>query len=215
MEDKNKIKIMIVDDHEFFRKGVMITLKHLKYAEIIGEAGDGLEFLKFIEIKKPDIVLLDIKMPIMNGIEAAKIALERYPDLKIIALTMHEEREYIEKMIKIGVKGFMLKTVTKNELDRALRLVNEGKTYYSQELLTFFTASADRKQSLKENKGILTKREIEILEYLAKGMTNKEIGLKLFISVRTVANHRANMIDKTGTKNTAELLSYAMNNGII
>lgn len=212
---QEKIKVIIVDDHEFFRKGVALTISKLKYAEVVGEASNGKEFLDMLKTTKADIVLIDIRMPVMNGIDATIEALSLYPDLKIVALSMFGEEEYIENMLEAGVKGFLLKNITKNDLDRALKLVISGKNFYSEELMTYFTKKIIKKQEIKENTEKLTKRELEVLQLLVKGYTNQEIAEKLFISHRTVCNHRANILSKTGTKNTANLLTYAIKNNLV
>lgn len=209
-----KIRIILVDDHEFFRKGVNISLKGQEEIIIIDEASNGLELLKKMESAKPDILLLDIKMPEMDGIEATKRVKSLYPDVRIIALSMLDEEKYLEKMIQIGVQGYLLKNSNAKTLISAIKQVAEGKQYFSSEFIPYFTKKYMPQGEL-ENTEKLTKREIEILKLIAEGLTNNEIAIKLFISLKTVKNHRTNIISKTGSKNTASLLMYAIKNNII
>ncbi|MBU0766044.1 MAG: response regulator transcription factor [Bacteroidetes bacterium] len=212
---EKKIPIIIVDDHEIFRNGLAMVINRLKYTEIVGEASNGQEFLELIESTVCDIVFMDIEMPVMNGIEATSRAKEKYPDLKIIALSMFGEEEYLQNMLDAGVSGFLLKNINKTDIDRAIRMISEGKNYFSEELLSFFTKRyiSDRKSDHIETK--LTIRELEVLQLIAKGLTDQEIADKLFISQRTVNGHRANLISKTGSKNTVNLLIYAIKNKLV
>lgn len=211
----DKIKILLVDDHEIFRNGLIMVLSKLKNIEVVGEASNGLEFLKILEEHKDtEIVLIDIKMPIMNGIEATKEALSKYPNLKVIALTMFGDDEYIDNMLEAGAKGFLLKNVNKEGLSRAIKAVSENHNYFSEELLSFFT----KKKKLNEKAPqqiALTKREIEVLQLIAKGLSNQEIAEKLFISTRTVDGHKTNLIAKTESKNVVGLLSYALKHKLV
>lgn len=214
MYSDKKVKIIVVDDHEFFRKGVILTISKFKYAEVTAEAVNGIDFLEKMNKTKADIALMDIKMPGMNGIEATKKALQKYPDLKIVALSMFGEEEYLESMIEAGVSGFLLKNVNREGLDYALRSIAEGKNYYSEELMPFFTKKYINKFN-EDNQAKLTRRELEVLELVSQGYNNREIAEKLFISIRTVTNHRANLNMKTGSKNTVTLLSYAIKNNLV
>lgn len=214
----DKIKILIVDDHEIFRNGLKMVINKLKFAKVVAEASDGREFLSILPESNPDIVLMDIEMPVMNGIEATRAAIEQYPDLKIIALTMFNEEEYVESMLDAGVKGFLLKNITKDILDRALQTVMKGNNYYSEELWAFFTQRMkhdDKHQAPVEEDLKLTRREQEILLLLFEGLSNKEIGDRLFISERTVVGHKSNLMSKTGCKSTVHLLAYAIKNKLI
>ncbi|MDO8896419.1 MAG: response regulator transcription factor, partial [Bacteroidales bacterium] len=128
------IRVIIVDDHEIFRSGLKMVINKLGYAKVVAEAADGAEFLRLLEQEETDLVLMDIEMPVMNGVEATRKAIEKYPGIKIIALTMFKEDAYIQSMIEAGVKGFLIKNIRKEVLDRALQAVYNGKTYYSEEL---------------------------------------------------------------------------------
>ena len=209
-----KLKILIVDDHEFFRNGLKMVINRLKYAQVVGEASNGKDFLKMIPEKEPDIVLMDIQMPQMNGIEATEKALEEYPDLKIVALTMFEDKEYLQSMINAGAKGFLLKNITREVLDQALQAISSGNNYYSPELLEFFTRKVSKEKN-DEGEIRFTRREKEILQLICDGMSNKEIADKLFISERTVVGHKSNLLSKTNCKSTISLLSYAIKNKLV
>ena len=213
MEDK--IKIMIVDDHEIFRGGLKLLINRLKYGKVIAEAVNGKEFLDLIELNMPDIVLMDIEMPVMNGIEATKKALERFPELKIIALTMFNNEEYVESMLDAGVKGFLLKSINKESLDKALQSVMLGKNYYSEELFQYFTKKIAHTDKTETPEIKLTQREIEIVQLSLEGLSNKEIADKLFISERTVVGHKSNLLSKTGCKSTIHLLAYVIKNKLV
>jgi DNA-binding NarL/FixJ family response regulator len=211
----NSIKVIIVDDHEIFRNGLKMVLGRLKHIDIVGEAGNGQEFLDLIRTVHTDIVLMDIEMPVMNGIDATTQAVKEHPDLKIIALTMFQEDDYIQSMMDAGVKGFLIKNVSKDTLDKAILTVYRGGTYYSEELFNFFTRKLSEPPKPESTEIDLTGREKEILQLLAEGLSNKEIGDKLFISERTVVGHKSNLLAKTGTKSAISLLAFAIKNGLV
>lgn len=212
---EEKLKIFIVDDHEFFRNGLKMVVNRLKYAKVIGEAADGKEFLELLAKEEPDIVLIDIQMPHMNGIEATRLALEEFPDLKVVALTMFDDEEYVQSMIDAGAKGFLLKNITKDVLDQALQAIQSGKNYYSPELFDFFTKKVVSEPRPEDEEVQLTRREKEILQLICDGLSNKEIADKLFISERTVVGHKSNLLAKTNCKSSVGLLSYAIRNKLV
>lgn len=205
----DRLKIIVVDDHEFFRKGLVFALNKLKYVDVVAEATNGQEFLSILDNQPVDIVLMDISMPTLNGKEASRLALSKFPDLKIIVLSSLQDEASLEEMIEIGVKGFLLKNIDKDMLDHALQVVANNNPFFSDEFMPYFT-----KQYLTaknpSNSIHLTKREMEILQLIASGYTNMEIADKLFISLRTVTNHRASLYQRTGTNNTASLLALAI-----
>ncbi len=213
--EKPFINVMIVDDHEIFRNGLKMAVGRLKYAHVSAEADNGLDFITQIEKKRPDIVLMDIEMPVMNGIDATGKAMTMYPDLKIIALTMYKDDAYIQSMLEAGARGFLIKNITKDILDRAIQAVYHGKTYYSEELWDYFTKKVTAQEEDEEKNLNLTPRENEILQLLAEGLTNKEIANKLFLSERTVVGHKTNLLSKTNCKNTVSLLAFAIKSGLI
>ncbi|HIS34750.1 MAG TPA: response regulator transcription factor [Candidatus Avirikenella pullistercoris] len=210
-------KIILVDDHTLFRNGLKLLINNTPNFRVIAEASNGKEFIDLLsKEEKPDVVLLDIAMPEMDGIEAAAIALEKYPDLPIITLSMYGEEDYYFKMVSLGVKGFLLKNSDIHEVCSALESVVEGGTYFSQELL-FNLVSNLRSSSLAgtEDNSMLSERELEILLLICKGFSNQEIADELFISKRTVDKHRANILSKTNCKNTANLVVYAIKNRLV
>ena len=210
-------KIILVDDHTLFRNGLKLLITNTPNFRVIAEASNGKEFIDLLsKEEKPDVVLLDIAMPEMDGIEAAAIALEKYPDLPIITLSMYGEEDYYFKMVSLGVKGFLLKNSDIHEVCSALESVVEGGTYFSQELL-FNLVSNLRSSSLAgtEDNSMLSERELEILLLICKGFSNQEIADELFISKRTVDKHRANILSKTNCKNTANLVVYAIKNRLV
>ncbi|MBS4013403.1 MAG: response regulator transcription factor [Bacteroidetes bacterium] len=211
----NKIKVFIVDDHEIFRNGLKMVLGKLKYVELAGEAENGKEFIDNLCETLPDIVLMDIEMPILNGIEASKAALKLHPKLKIIALTMFGDDEYIQSMMDVGAKGFLMKNINKETLDKAILTVNNGGNYYSEELFEFFTKQFSKEKESPESELDLTRREKEILQLLCEGLSNKEIADALFISERTVLGHKTNLLTKTNTKNSLSLMAFAIKKKLV
>lgn len=208
-------KIILVDDHKLFRNGLKLLIDSSGIAEVVAEASDGIEFLEIIKNYQEAIVFMDIQMPGMNGIEATKEVLEKHPEIKIIALTMFGEDEYYYQMIEAGVKGFLLKSTDIDEVLEAIITVAKGENCFSKELLYNIVRNLSQTKKTEYNDPNLSEREIEILELICKGLSNQEIGEKLFISKRTVDKHRSNILDKTGANNTASLVMYSIKNGII
>jgi DNA-binding NarL/FixJ family response regulator len=210
-----KRKVIIVDDHTLFRNGLRILLNTLEDYQVVAEAANGKQFLDLLEIDMPDLVLLDINMPVMDGIEAATIAQKLYPGLKIITLSMYGEEDYYYKMVNAGVKGFVLKNSDIVEVKTALDVVYEGGSFFSSELLQNLVNSLKSSSKSKEFHAELSEREMEILILICQGLSNQEIGDKLFISKRTVDKHRANILEKSESKNTAQLVVYAIKNKLV
>ena len=211
-----KPNIIIVDDHLIFRQGLKSIISIENIANVIGEASNGLELLKLLSELKPDLVLMDIDMPHMNGLDATEKAMELMPELKIIAFSMFSDEEYYYKMIDRGVKGFILKTSGIKELENAIQNVMSGDSYFSNELLrkiiNNFGHSTNNKPVLQDN---LTEREIEILQQICLGLSTDEIAEKLFISPKTVKSHKSNLLEKTVCKNTPALILFAIKNKIV
>jgi DNA-binding NarL/FixJ family response regulator len=205
-----KHKVIIVDDHQLFRNGLKFILNEISNVKVVGEASNGQEFLDLLEYEIPDLVLMDINMPVMNGVTAAKIALEKYPELNILVLSMYGETEYYNTMIDIGVKGFILKDVDNKELEDSINKVISGGTYFSQELLL----NLIKNKTFDENI-TLTKREKEVLELICKGYSNQQISDQLFISQRTVERHRSSLLLKTDSKNSISLVVFAIKHKLI
>jgi DNA-binding NarL/FixJ family response regulator len=208
--------IIIVDDHLIFRQGLKSILTLEKIANVIGEASNGIELLQLLSQLKPDLVLMDIDMPHMNGMDATEKAMELMPDLKIIAFSMFSDEEYYYKMIDRGVKGFILKTSGINELENAIQNVMLGESYFSNELLrkiiNNFGRPTNNKASVADS---LTDRETEVLQEICLGLTTEEIADKLFISPKTVKSHKSNLLEKTECKNTPSLILFAIKNKIV
>jgi DNA-binding NarL/FixJ family response regulator len=211
-------QIYIVDDHPIFLKGLSLLLNEVKEFKVIGEANNGLEFLLDLEHHSPDVVLIDIRMPEMNGIEATRYALEKFPGLNIIALTMFGEQRYYNLMAEAGARGFLQKDVTKAELVEAIKRVSEGETYFSQRVMNELAGNSDAlagEDFLARMDEKLTDREFEVLRYLVNGLSAPEIADKMFISPRTVEGHRASLISKTGTKNVVDLVIFAIKHKLV
>lgn len=209
-----KIRIIITDDHQLFRNGLKILLNAFPEFEVTGEASNGEEFLKLIRETCADIALMDINMPEMDGIEATRKALKICPGLSIIALSMYGEEEYYYKMVDAGAKGFVLKDSDISEVKEAILTVNKGGSFFSQELLYHVIQKIKHRENESKSAN-LSKREKEILLKICEGLSNQEIAENLFISKRTVDKHRANLLGKTSSKNTASLILFAIRHKLI
>lgn len=209
------ISIIIVDDHSLFRNGLKLLLSSSGNFEIMAEASNGKEFVDMLGKLSPDIVLMDINMPVMDGIVATTLSISMYPNLKVICLSMYGEEEYYYKMIEAGVSGFLLKNSDINEVQNAITTVYEGGKYFSQELLYSVVRNIKTSQINHEAVESLSDREMEVLKQICIGLSNQEISEILHISKRTVDKHRANLLDKTNSKNTAHLIMYAIKNKLI
>lgn len=215
-------KIIIVDDHTLFRSGLRTLLETISDIRVLAEFGNGKEFIDFLascaEGQMPDVVLLDIEMPELNGIETMARISERYPSLKVLTLSMYGEQEYYFKMVSMGVKGFMLKNSDIKDVIAAIDSVATGGSYFSQELLCNLVNSLRSTSKIDEDEtdeNALSEREREILLLICQGLSNQNIADQLFISKRTVDKHRANILAKTGCKNTANLVVFAIKNSLV
>ncbi|MBE0673985.1 MAG: response regulator transcription factor [Bacteroidales bacterium] len=208
------IRIIIADDHQLFRNGLRLLLDSFPGLQVTGEAADGKSLLTLLGEGEADIVLMDINMPEMDGIDATRQAMARYPDLNIIALSMYGEEEYYYKMVDAGAKGFLLKDSDIKEVREAILAVMKGGSYFSQELLHHVIQKFKTRET-EIRMANLSKREKEILLKICEGLSNQEIADTLFISKRTVDKHRANLLSKTSSKNTASLILFAIRNKII
>ena len=206
-------KIVLADDHTLFRNGLKTLLSGIRNFEVTGEASDGCELLELLGRETPDVVLLDIEMPKMNGIVAAEEALKRWPDLRIITLSMFGEESYYSRMVQAGARGFLLKDSDIGDVIEAIDAVMSGGSYFSPQLLSSLTGRMRTRDDVPDEQ--LSVREREILVAVCRGLSNQEIADELFISKRTVDKHRANILEKTGCKNTASLVVYAIRNGIV
>jgi len=210
----DKIKIALADDHQLFRNGLKILLGSFNEFDVVAETSNGNELLRALETSPADIVLMDISMPEMDGVEATGILSRQMPGTSVIALSMYGEEEYYYRMVDAGAKGFILKDSDITDVHDAIIAVNKGGNYFSQELLYHvINRIKNREQEVKSSS--LSKREKEILLKICEGLSNHEIADSLFISKRTVDKHRANLLAKTGSKNTASLILYAIKNRLI
>ncbi len=209
-----KIRIIITDDHQLFRNGLKILLNAFPEFEVTGEASNGEEFLRVLKESPADIALMDINMPEMDGIEATRKGLKLCPDIDIIALSMYGEEEYYYKMVDAGAKGFVLKDSDISEVKEAILTVIKGGSYFSQELLYHVIQKIKHREN-ESRSANLSRREKEILLKICEGLSNQEIADALFISKRTVDKHRANLLGKTNSKNTASLILFAIRNKLI
>jgi DNA-binding NarL/FixJ family response regulator len=214
------IRLLIADDHRMLIDGIKALLRDAEDITVVAEAGNGAEVMTLLETTPVDLVLMDINMPVMNGIEATTHIGRLYPHIRVIALTMHSERTFISRVLKAGAAGYVLKNTGKPELLHAIRRVAVGETYFSSEVASvmmeqFMPNVLSRSRNApRELVHELTKREVEILKLIAQEMTNNEIAERLFISMYTVETHRKNLIRKTGVKNTVGLVKYAMQQGL-
>jgi len=210
----DKIRIALADDHQLFRNGLKILLGAYDAFDVVAEASNGAELLKILETCSADIVLMDISMPEMDGAEATSQLTRRAPETKVIALSMYGEEEYYYRMVDAGAKGFILKDSDISDVHDAIIAVHRGGNYFSQELL-YHVIKRIKNREQEEKSSSLSKREKEILLKICEGLSNHEIADTLYISKRTVDKHRANLLAKTGSKNTASLILYAIKNRLI
>ena len=212
-------RIIIVDDHPLFREGMRLLIEKEGMGQVIAEAENGLEFLDLLKQNEPDLVLMDIEMPFMNGIDATNRALTERPGLKILALTMLREREDYLAMLNAGAMGFVAKTAGKHELEKAIKTVTEGESFFPNEILRQIILSSGATRQIsnntKDGKLLLTEREHEVLRHFCEGMTASEISKKLFRSIKTIEAHRSKLLEKTGTKNTINLILFAIRNKLV
>jgi DNA-binding NarL/FixJ family response regulator len=202
--------ILIVDDHSLIRDGIKGYLKDSPY-KVIGEASNGRQAIEMVESLHPEVIIMDISMPVVNGMEASKIILQKWPETKIIVLSMHLEQEFIESCMEVGISAYLFKSAGKSEVIDAIESVLIGSTFYSNEVrekvMNIFTNTLKKKKSqLKEEPIIITNREKEVIRLVMDGKTSAEIAEILFISPRTVDTHRSNLMQKLQTKNTVELI---------
>lgn len=211
------IQVLLVDDHDIVRDGIRSLLEDEIGFTIVGEASNGIEALEACDNTEIDIVVMDVSMPKMNGIEATKKIKEKHPDLKILALTMMDEDEHIRKMIEAGASGYLLKSSDKQEFIDALTSVLGGQHYFSNDAAHSVMMNLVRGNTQDNNTdpAHVTDRELEVLELIVREYTNQEIADKLYISIRTVDAHRRNLLQKTGAKNTAGLVKYAIKHDLV
>jgi DNA-binding NarL/FixJ family response regulator len=211
----NSYRIVLADDHVILRDGIKHIIQERPDLCVVGEASDGLELLRLLKRQATDMILLDISMKGLRGIEATREIKSSHPEIKIVILTMHKKRSYIQHALAAGADGYLLKESTGDELFDAITCVRSGGSYISKSLSKELTSQMLKvyRNGMKSQKGTLTVREKEILKLIAEGKSSKEIAELLFISIYTVNNHRANIIKKLKMKKTADLVKYAIQEG--
>ena len=212
MADKT-IRLLIADDHQILIEGLKTMFSDMEEIEVVATANNGREVLDQLENKVVDIILMDIQMPVLDGYEAAKQVIDQYPQTKVIILSMHSERVYIERMFNTGISGYLLKNAGKEEILEAIRTIDAGERYFSKEV-TSAIFSKTRGQASSTTISELTKREKEVLAHIASGKSNAKIAATLFLSEDTVKTHRKNMMRKLDVNNAAGLVKYALESGI-
>ncbi len=214
-----KIRILLADDHTILRQGLKRILELDPTFEVVGEAGDGREAVKKAEALTPDVVVMDISMPILNGIEATRQIAKTLPKTKILILTVHESDQIALEILHAGATGYLLKDTAADELTAAIKAVYRGDSYLSpsiaKKVISQFLDIAKGKVQPEDKFSLLTSREREILQLIAEGYSNKEIADMLYISEKTVKTHRENIMRKLDLHNVAELVKYALQRGII
>ncbi len=218
---KNKIKIILADDEVLFRKGISFLLEREENFEIIFEVSNGKELVSFLRESTihPDIIMMDLKMPLLNGVETTRIIIEEFPDVKIIALTSYDSKSFIANMINIGAASYLVKNTTPSVMIKTINEVYEKGVYYNDHVLKIIqegiATNVTRHNKSLFDEDYLTNREKEVLVLICKQMNTHEIAEKLFISPRTVEGHRNNLLLKTESKNVAGLVVYAIHNKMI
>lgn len=202
-----KIRTIIVDDHRILRDGVKVLLREMGNVELVGEASNGLELLPLLSGCQVDLVLMDINMPKMNGIEATRETLRLCPNIKIIVLSMHNDIGSYDTMVQLGVDGFLLKESNYDELAKAIESVMDGRPYFSQELLLNLLRAKKEVSRIQ-----ITQREKDVLQLICEGLSTSEIADKLFLSVSSIEKYRAELLVKTNSPNSTALAVYAIKN---
>ena len=211
------IRIALVADHTLFRNGLKLLLSSNPEFEVVADVGSGEEFLSVVEQERPDVVFMDYSMSGMNGAQTTEQALQLLPELKVITLSMFGENSYYSHMVSVGAKGFLLKDSELAEVVEAVHAVMDGGSYFSRSLLESISLNmrSARLQSEVHEADVLSEREVEILVGICQGLSTQEIADKLYISKRTVDKHRANILEKSGCKNTAAMVVYAIRNNLV
>jgi len=203
------IKVMLVDDHPLFREGVIARLSMSDEISVVAEAENGRQAIAQIDTFHPDVILMDINMPEMNGMEALEVIAEKYESINILMLSMHDDKEYVLNVIRAGASGYILKDISGDEMIRAIKSVFKGDKYFSQEVATILA-----QQDSDNTQNVLTMREQLVLRLISHGLNNKKIAQELDISVRTVETHKRNITKKLDINTTSGLVRYAIEYGL-
>lgn len=212
------IRIILADDHAVMRRGLRLLLEQQKDFEIVGEASDGREAVKLAETLKPDIAVLDITMPNLNGIEAARQITAKQLGVSIVVLSMHADESFVLRALKAGARGYLLKESPESDFINAIRMVSEGKSFFSPTVSRMLVEDYVRQlqdRDIEDSYELLTLREREILQLIAEGKSNKEIANMLYLSLYTVETHRSNILEKLNLHSVPELILYAVRKGVI
>ncbi|SJZ67856.1 response regulator transcription factor [Sediminibacterium ginsengisoli] len=210
-----KIKVLIADDHVIFREGLKMLLKPVKQIELAGEVSDGRELISFAENELPDVILTDIKMPVIDGIEATRKLCRLFPTARIIALSTYSDEHLIIEMLEAGARGYVLKNADTDEVVTAIKTVYEHKPYFSQEITqSLLKIVVERQHLLKEEAPLLSELEKDIIRFICREMTSKQIAERLNTSQRTIEGFRVKIMSKTGARNVAGIITYALQHGI-
>jgi two-component system response regulator NreC len=210
------IKVLIADDHQIVREGLRSMLEKETWIKVVGEAEEGRTTLRLARELTPDVIIMDVAMPDLNGIEATRQILAELPTIKVIALSMHDDRRFILNMVKAGAKGYLLKDSAFKDLVKAIRVVVANKTYLSSEITDIVVKDYLATSTSQESSAfyLLSPREREVLQLIAEGMTTNQIGEHLHVSIKTVETHRAQLMAKLEVKGVAELTKYAIREGL-
>ena len=210
------IRVILVDDHQIMLQGLRALLDKQPDMEVIAEAGEGRTALRLARDLSPDVIILDVAMPDLNGIEAARMITSEMPEIKIIALSMHSDRRFVVEMLKAGASGYLLKDCALEDLVRAIRVVMANQTYLSPEVAGTVVDEYVRRSPDGDTSAfsVLTVREREVLQLLAEGLSTKNIAARLHVSVKTVETHRQHIMEKLDTHSIADLIKYAVREGI-
>ena len=209
------VRILIVDDHGVLRAGLRALLEDEPDFQVVGEAADGEEGLRQAEALKPDIVLMDISMPGVDGIEATRRVHASLPNTRVLLLTVHEDKSLLREAIQSGASGYILKRAVESELINAIRAVGRGELYVHPAMTRALLPDLPQEQAIQARSDSLTAREVEVLKLIALGHTNRQIAEKLHLSIRTVETHRANLMDKLDLHSRVELVRYANQHGLL
>ncbi|NTW23450.1 MAG: response regulator transcription factor [Lentimicrobium sp.] len=214
-EEIKTINILIADDHQMFIDGLKALLRREKNIHIAGEVSNGLDALEFIKKQQPDLLITDISMPGMSGVELTRQVKLNYPEVKVLVLSMYNDREIVGEILMSEAEGYILKNTGRQELINAIQRIADNSTYYSNEVLNIMMSRLKRQKAIEKNTAQLTPREIEIVKLIMEEYSSEEIADKLFISKRTVDTHRKNIIQKTSTRTLVGLIKFAIENNLV
>jgi two-component system response regulator NreC len=212
------IRIILADDHAVMRRGLRLVLEEQKDFQVVGEASDGREAVSLVEALKPDVAVLDITMPNMNGIEAARQISAKQPGVSIVVLSMHSDEGYVLRALKAGARGYLLKESPETDLIHAIRSVSQGKAFFSPAVSRMLVEDYVRQlqdKDIEDSYELLTPREREILQLIAEGKSNKDVANMLNLSLYTIETHRGNIMEKLNLHSVPELILYAVRKGVI